>query len=44
VLDRSSISIPVKDWAAFEAWVQAPAKAVPALSKLAHQKPVWQAE
>jgi uncharacterized protein (DUF1778 family) len=42
MLDRSRVTIPAADWARFEAWVDAPAQAVPALRKLAAHKPVWQ--
>jgi uncharacterized protein (DUF1778 family) len=42
MLDRSRVTIPAADWARFEAWVDAPAKEVPALRKLAAHKPVWQ--
>ncbi len=35
------ITIPVADWAKFEAWANAPAKLVPALVKLAATKAVW---
>jgi uncharacterized protein (DUF1778 family) len=41
ILDRSVVTIPAADWARFEAWVDAPAKDVPALRKLAARKPVW---
>jgi uncharacterized protein (DUF1778 family) len=41
-LDRTVVTIPAADWAQFEAWVNAPAKTVPALRKLAAHKPVWQ--
>jgi uncharacterized protein (DUF1778 family) len=42
LLDRSIVSIPAKDWAAFEAWAAAPARPIPALKKLAGKKPTWQ--
>ena len=42
MLDRAVVSIPASDWARFEAWVDAPAKDVPALRTLAAHKPVWQ--
>lgn len=41
MLDRSGVTIAASEWAKFEAWVDAPAKAVPALSKLAQHKPQW---
>jgi uncharacterized protein (DUF1778 family) len=42
VMDRNQVTIPASDWARFEAWVETPAKNVPALRKLAALKPVWQ--
>lgn len=42
VLERSVVTIPAKDWEAFEAWVGRPAKAIPALKKLARRTPSWQ--
>jgi uncharacterized protein (DUF1778 family) len=42
MLDRATMIIPASDWARFEAWVDAPAKDVPALRTLAARKPVWQ--
>ena len=41
VLNRSVVTIAAKDWAAFEAWVNRPAKKVPALVELARRKPSW---
>jgi uncharacterized protein (DUF1778 family) len=41
ILDRSIVTIPATDWARFEAWVDAPAKDIPALRKLAAHKPSW---
>ncbi|MFA6206085.1 MAG: DUF1778 domain-containing protein [Methylocystis sp.] len=41
VLNRSNITIPAKDWEAFEAWVGRPAEAVPALAELARRTPSW---
>ncbi len=34
VLTRSIITIPAKDWEAFEAWVNRPAEVIPALTEL----------
>jgi uncharacterized protein (DUF1778 family) len=34
VLSRSIVAIPVRDWEAFEAWVNRPAEAIPALTEL----------
>ena len=42
VLNRTVVSIPAKDWDAFEAWVRRPAKAIPALAELARRKPTWE--
>ena len=41
VLNRSNITIPAKDWEAFEAWIGRPAEAVPALAELARRIPSW---
>lgn len=42
LLERRIVTIPAKDWARFEAWTRAPAKTVPALSKLAKTRLPWQ--
>ena len=42
LLDRRIVTIAAKDWSKFEAWAEAPAKAVPALRKLSQARPVWQ--
>lgn len=42
VLERRIFTIPSKDWDAFEAWVNEPAKPIPALKKLARKRPTWQ--
>lgn len=42
VLERSIVTIPAKDWVALEAWLARPAKAIPALKKLARKSPTWQ--
>lgn len=42
VLDHRLVSIPTADWEKFEAWVDAPAKDIPALRKLAVSLPAWQ--
>ena len=42
LLERNVVTIPAKDWEAFEAWVAKPAKAIPALKKLARLTPTWQ--
>lgn len=42
LLDRSVVTIPAEDWEKFEAWVDAPAKDIPALRKLSATPPAWQ--
>ena len=42
VLNRSIVTIPAKDWAAFEAWATRPATPIPALTELAHRTPTWE--
>ncbi len=42
VLERSVVTIPAKDWEAFEAWVARPAEPIPALKMLARKIPTWQ--
>ena len=42
VLEHRVVTIPAEDWEKFEAWVNAPAKDVPALRKLATSRPAWQ--
>ena len=42
VLNRTVVSIPAKDWAAFEAWVRRPAKKLSAVVELAQRKPAWE--
>jgi uncharacterized protein (DUF1778 family) len=42
VLDRSIVTIPAKDWEAFEAWAKTPARANPQLQTLARLKPDWE--
>jgi uncharacterized protein (DUF1778 family) len=42
VLDHRLVTIPASDWEKFEAWVESPAKDVPALRKLAASPPAWQ--
>ena len=41
VLNRTIVTIPAKDWDAFEAWINRPAKTIPALKKLARLAPSW---
>lgn len=42
LLNRGSVTIPAEDWEKFEAWVDAPAKDVPALRKLSTTRAAWQ--
>ncbi|HTV34224.1 MAG TPA: DUF6290 family protein [Methylocella sp.] len=42
VLNRTIVTIPAKDWDAFEAWVKRPAEANPALAELARHIPTWE--
>ena len=42
VLNRTIITIPAKDWEAFEAWINRPAEAIPALVELARRTPSWE--
>ena len=42
VLNRTVVTIPAKDWEAFEAWATRPAEEIPALRKLARRKPTWE--
>jgi uncharacterized protein (DUF1778 family) len=39
---RSTVTIPAKDWEAFEGWINRPAEAVPALAELARRTPSWE--
>ncbi|RAI44245.1 DUF1778 domain-containing protein [Rhodoplanes roseus] len=42
VLGRSVVTIPAKDWEAFERWVRSPAEPNPALETLARLTPTWE--
>ncbi len=42
VLNRTFVTIPAKDWEAFEAWVNRPAEAIPAIVELARRTPTWE--
>ncbi len=42
LLERRIVTIPAKDWEAFEAWAQQPTKEIPALKELAAKAPTWQ--
>ena len=41
VLNRSVVTIPAKDWDAFNAWIKRPATVLPALAALARRTPSW---
>ena len=41
LLNRTVITIPAKDWEAFEAWIDRPAKVVPGLVELARRTASW---
>ena len=36
------VTIPAEDWEKFEAWVNAPAREIPALRALRAHRPAWQ--
>jgi len=42
LLERRLATIPPEHWSKFEAWVDSPAKDVPALRELAATRPAWQ--
>lgn len=42
LLERRVVTIPPEQWEKVEAWVEAPAKAVPAFRKLSAIRPAWQ--
>jgi len=42
LLERRIVSIPAKDWEAFEAWIERPAEKNPALETLARRQPSWE--
>ena len=42
VLNRTVVTIPAKDWEAFEAWLDRPAETIPALAELARRTPSWE--
>ena len=41
VLGRTVVTIPAEHWEQFEAWIAAPAKAIPELQELSQTKPTW---
>ena len=42
MLERRIVTIPAKDWDAFEACASRPAQEIPALTELAIKAPTWQ--
>jgi uncharacterized protein (DUF1778 family) len=42
ILNRSVITIPAKDWEAFETWISRPAEEAPGLAQLARRIPSWE--
>jgi uncharacterized protein (DUF1778 family) len=42
VLNRTIVTIPAKDWEAFEDWVNRPSEAVESLKRLARVTPTWE--
>ena len=42
VLNRTVVTIPAKDWASFEAWLERPAEKIPALEQLMSRIPTWE--
>ena len=36
------VTIPAKDWEAFETWINRPAETIPALAELARRTPSWE--
>jgi uncharacterized protein (DUF1778 family) len=42
VLNRTIVTIPAKDWEAFEDWVNRPSEAIEGLKKLARATPTWE--
>ena len=41
MLERRIVTIPVKDWEAFEAWADRPPQKIAALEELARTEPKW---
>jgi uncharacterized protein (DUF1778 family) len=41
ILERRVVTIPAKDWEAFEAWANRPPQEIPALKALASKTPAW---
>ena len=43
MLERPAVTIPAKDWEAFEAWANRPPEKIAALEELARADPAWRA-
>ncbi len=41
MLERPIVTIPAKDWEAFEAWANRPPQTITALEELARTDPAW---
>jgi uncharacterized protein (DUF1778 family) len=41
ILERRIVTIPAKDWEAFEAWANRPAEEIKGLKELAAKAPTW---
>ncbi|MBX9843261.1 MAG: DUF1778 domain-containing protein [Xanthobacteraceae bacterium] len=41
MLERPIVTIPAKDWEAFETWANRPTQKIAALEKLARTDPAW---
>ena len=41
MLERPVVTIPAKDWEAFEAWANRPAKKIAAIEELGRSEPKW---
>jgi uncharacterized protein (DUF1778 family) len=42
ILERRIVTIPAKDWEAFEAWASRPPEEIAGLKELARNAPTWQ--
>ena len=42
MLERRFVTIPARDWDAFEAWASEPAREISALKEVAGKAPTWQ--
>jgi uncharacterized protein (DUF1778 family) len=41
MLERPMVTIPARDWEAFESWAKRPPRKIAALQELARTNPVW---